>query len=318
MSVSLHVILGTGPVGCWIAHALCDMGHEVRAINRTGRRSALMPSPVDVVAADAFDSAALIAATGRASVIYQALNPAYHRWHQDFPALQSSALDAAHAAHARYVSIDNLYMYDASSTMTEDSPVAPRSRKGALRARMAEEVWSAHELGDVRVAVLRSSDYFGPGVTVSAMADMVFGNLLKKKKAQVLGSATQPHSWAYIEDVGRAAAMLGTSEDALGHTWIAPHAAPRTQREMVERACNAMGVPMRMSVISPFMLRLAGLFNAGAREMVEMSYEFTAPFVVNSTRIQRTFAMSPTPLDEAIERTVRWYKWYTARGGTPV
>lgn len=307
MSMSLHVVLGTGPVGCWTARALCDMGHSVRAVNRSGRRPALMPIEVQIVAADAADPDAMIDAADQCSVIYQALNPPYHQWHELFPALQSAALDAAHATHARFVSIENLYMYDSSGVMTEDSPVSPRSRKGALRARMAEDLWAAHELGDVRVAALRSSDYYGPGVVMSALSERVFGNLLAKKKAQVLGSATQPHSWAYIEDVGRAAAMLGTSEDALGHTWIAPHDSPRTQGAMVEKAGKALGVPARLSVVSPLLLRLAGLFDPGAREMVEMAYEFTEPFVVDSTRIQRAFALSATPVDVGIERTARWY-----------
>lgn len=41
--------------------------------------------------------------------------------------------------------------------------------------------------------------------------------------------------------------------------------------------------------------------------MVEMTYEFTEPFVVDSTRIQRRFALTPTPVDVGIARTVRWY-----------
>jgi hypothetical protein len=81
---------------------------------------------------------------------------------------------------------------------------------------------------------------------------------------------------------------------------------------MVAKACTALQIPVRMSVVSPLMLRLAGLFDSGARQMVEMAYEFTEPFVVDSTRIQRTFAMSPTPTDVAISRTVLWY---LQRGG---
>ena len=40
------------------------------------------------------------------------------------------------------------------------------------------------------------------------MGELVFGNLVAGKKAQVGGSVEMPHSWAYIEDVGRAAAIL--------------------------------------------------------------------------------------------------------------
>jgi len=308
MSMDLHVILGTGPVGCWTARALDAMGHQVKAVNRTGLRPSLMRKSIDVVALDASDPEALTRFAAGASVIYQALNPSYHQWAQYFPALQAAAIAAADATGARYISIDNLYMYDSSATMTETSPIAPRSTKGELRARMADELMEAHELGTIRAAVLRSSDYYGPGVVQSAMAERVFGNLVAGKKAQVLGSATTPHSFAYIEDVGRAAAVLGTSEEALGGIWMSPHAPARTQGEMVEKACTALGVPLRMSVVSPMMLRLAGLTSLDAREMVEMAYEFTDPFVVDSTKIQRAFALTPTPIDVAIERTARWYK----------
>ena len=45
-------------------------------------------------------------AHGSASVVYQALNPPYHQWHEFFPGLQAGALAAAKAAGARYVSIE--------------------------------------------------------------------------------------------------------------------------------------------------------------------------------------------------------------------
>jgi nucleoside-diphosphate-sugar epimerase len=60
------------------------------------------------------------------------------------------------------------------------------------------------------------------------------------------------------------------------------------------------------------MLRLAGLFSPGAGESVEMMYEFTEPFEVDSNRIQRTFGLEPTPIDVALHRTVDWYREHTA------
>jgi nucleoside-diphosphate-sugar epimerase len=304
----LHVIFGTGPVGCWTATALRALDLPVRAMNRSGKRPPLMPADVEILAADATDTAQAIAAAKGAAVVYQALNPAYDKWHEFFPALQAGALAAATAANARYVSIENLYMYDASQPIREDSPIAPVSKKGELRARLGEEVMAAHKRGDVQATALRSSDYFGPGVTGSALGELVFGNLVAGKKAQVTGSATLPHSFAYIEDVGVAAATLGTRSEALGQVWIAPHAPALTQGQMVETACRFLGILPRMSVISPLMMRLAGLFVAEARATVEMMYEFTKPFVVDSSRMEGQFGLQPTEIDHALERTVRWYQ----------
>jgi nucleoside-diphosphate-sugar epimerase len=304
----LHVILGTGPVGCWTARALAHRGVAVRAVNRSGRHPALMPEAVEVVAADATDRDAIIAASAGAAVVYQALNPEYHRWHDLFQGLQAAALAAARATGARYVSIENLYMYDSSATMTEDSPIAPRSRKGALRQEMAQEVVGAHAAGEVQAAQLRSSDYFGPGVRDSAMGEMVFGRLLAGKSAQVAGSTSQAHSFAYVPDVGRAAAALGLDPGTAGRVWLAPHGPATTQGEMVTRAAGLMGVTPRTSVASPAMMRLIGLFSPGARETVEMMYEFTAPFVVDSRRITDELGLEPTPLGEALAATVAWYR----------
>ena len=232
MEAELHVIFGTGPVGCWTARALVDQGLAVRAVNRSGRRPELMPADVEMRAADVSDPAAAIAAAAGAMTVYQALNPEYHQWHELFPGLQAGALAAAKAG-GRYVSIENLYMYDSSTFMTEDSRIAPVSKKGELRLRMADDVMAAHARGEVRAVALRSSDYYGPGVTGSALGELVFGRLVAGKKAQVGGSLTQPHSFAYIEDVGRAAAELGIRDDVLGRVWIAPHAPAQTQGQMV-------------------------------------------------------------------------------------
>jgi nucleoside-diphosphate-sugar epimerase len=308
MRTEQHVILGTGPVGCWTARSLVDRGLAVRAVNRSGKRPELMPPEVEMRAADVSDPAAAIAAAEGATTIYQALNPEYHRWHDLFPGLQAGALAAAERTGAVYVSVENLYMYDSSGVINEESRIAPESKKGELRQRMAEEVMAAHERGDVRAVALRSSDYYGPGVVGSALGDMVFGNLVAGKKATVGGSLTQPHSFAYIEDVGRAAAALGTRDDVLGRVWIAPHAPARTQGETVAAACDLLEIPNAVSAVPPAVMRIVGLFSPGAKESVEMMYEFTRPFVVDSSRIERELGLRPTPVDTGLARTVEWYR----------
>jgi nucleoside-diphosphate-sugar epimerase len=308
MTQELHVIFGTGPVGCWTAQALRRQGIRVRAVNRSGARPDLMPAEVEMVSADLSDPTSAREAARGAAVLYQALNPPYHRWQQLFPALQHAALAAAQAGNARYVSIENLYMYEPSKPISEDSAAAPQSKKGMLRQRMAEEVMELHTKGELRATALRASDYYGPGVEGSVLGELTFGRLVSGKKPQILGSAEMPHSFAYIEDVGQAAAVLGTSDLVLGRVWIAPHAPARTQREMVEAAGRALGSQVRPSVISPFMVRLAGLFVPTARASAEMIYQFTAPFVVDSSRIERELGLSATPIEVGIERTVAWYR----------
>ncbi len=308
MSDGLHVIFGTGSVGCWIARALVARSAPVRAVNRTGRRPALMPDSVEMVAADLSHPARALAAARDAVTLYQALSPPFDQWHQLFPPLQAGALAAATSVGARYVSVENLYMYDSSEPIAEDSLVAPRSGKGELRDHMAREVMAAHQRGEVQAAALRASDFYGPGVLESALGKRVFGKLVAGRKAQILGSAHLPHSFAYIEDVGLAAATLGLREETLGQVWIAPHAPALTQGEMVEAACRVLGRTPGVVSISPRMMRLAGIFNSAARASMEMMYQFNEPFVVDSSRIEETFGLEPTPVELAMENTVAWYR----------
>ena len=309
MAEPLHVILGTGPVGIWTARALREMGHQVRAINRTGTRPALMPAEVDIVAADASDVRQAVEAARGAAVVYQALNPPYDKWHELFPPLQRAAIEAARAAGARYVSIDNLYGYGpARGTLTEQTRPQPNSRKGRLRLAMTQEVLEAHARGDISAAILQASDYYGPGVLQSQFGERTFKPMLAGKPADVAGSADLPHAYAYIEDVGRAAAVLGTRAEAPGRAWFAPHAPAVTQREMVATACRHLGMPPRIRVISLLMMRLAGLFIVGARESVEMLYQFTEPWVVSSDAVESAFGLKPTPIAEGLRKTVAWWR----------
>jgi nucleoside-diphosphate-sugar epimerase len=104
-----HVVLGAGVVGMAVAEALARRGQSVRVVNRSGLREPM--AGVRAVSGDVSDPAFAASATRGARVIYQALNPPYHRWSQEFPGLQASAIAAAQTAGARLVVMDNVYMY---------------------------------------------------------------------------------------------------------------------------------------------------------------------------------------------------------------
>ena len=281
----------------------------MRMINRSGATNPLMPDGVEVVAADASDPEQALTAARGAGVVYQALNPRYHRWPQEFPALQAAALAAAEQTGARYVSIDNLYMYGrVAGPIRPDTPEQPHTVKGRLRAAMAQEVLAAHAAGRVEAVIVRSSDYYGPAVTGSALGERTFRPLIAGKAAEVLGSADKVHSFAYIEDVARTAALLGCRPEATGRVWFTPHAPALTQRETLAPAFEYVGTQPRLRVMSGAVMRLGGLFIPEARAGVEMLYEFTEPFQVDSSATELAFGITATPIAEGMRRTVDFYR----------
>src|SRR5690606_28994695 len=128
--MSTHVILGTGAVGTALAHILTSQGTSVRAVNRSGARGDL-PDTVELRQADLTDPAQASSVLTGADVTYQITQPAYHRWAQEFPALQAGIIDAAAKAGTRLVIADNLYPYGdhAGQPITERSAEQASTRK---------------------------------------------------------------------------------------------------------------------------------------------------------------------------------------------
>ena len=146
MSNELHVIFGTGPVGCWTARALSEQGCAVRAVNRSGKRPELMPADVEMVAADASDpaQAASRPPKGRPWSTRRSIRRTTSGT-SSFPACRP----VRSPLRRRRVRATSRSRTSTCTTprkrMTEDSPIAPVSRKGELRQRMAEEVMAAHD-----------------------------------------------------------------------------------------------------------------------------------------------------------------------------
>jgi len=304
----LHVVFGTGPVGMAVADELLRRDRRVRMVNRSGRAS--VPEGVEVMRGDATDPVFTREASAGAAVVYNALNPPYHKWPELFPPLQVGVLEGAAAAGAKLVAMENLYMYGHTGgrPLTEDLPYAANTRKGAVRARMTEELFAAHESGKVRATAGRASDFFGPQVLVSAAGEQVFGRAVAGKSAQVAGDPDQPHTYTYMPDIGKGLVVLGEREEALGRAWHLPNPETVTTREFVHMIFEEAGGESKMQRAPKPLLWVLGLFNPALCETIEMLYEFEEPFVVDHSAFARAFGDHATPLREAIRRTMRWHR----------
>jgi nucleoside-diphosphate-sugar epimerase len=309
MSGDLHVIFGTGPLGRAVMRTLREGGRRVRMVNRSG--SADVPEGVEVLAADVTgDAAGARRACEGAAVVYNCTNAPYHRWPELLPGLFGGILDAAAAAGARLVVGDNVYMYgEVDGPITEDLPYRPTTKKGRIRAEVAEAMLAAHRAGRVEVAIGRASDFFGPFVTDGGMiGSRAIVPAMRGKAAGLIGNIDLPHTYTFIEDFGRALVILGERPEAAGQAWHVPNAPAVTTRQLMTMVFEELGRPPRMRTMGRGMLRLAGLFVPEAREMIEMLYEFEKPFVVDGSRFERTFGLTPTPLRGAVTSTVAWYR----------
>ena len=298
-----YAVLGAGPVGRAVVAELVARGEAVTVLTRSGTEVA----GATALQLDVRDPEALAAALRRMQVrvVFQSAQPEYHRWPQEFPALQAGIVDAVAQVGARVVVVENLYGYGhVDGPITESLPLAATTRKGAVRARMWHDLEAAHRSGRVEVVAVRASDFIGPGVDASAFGDRFFDPLLAGKAAEVYGPLDVLHSVTYVPDIGRTMVELSGHDRAYGRAWHVPCAPAVTVGELVDLTARTAGVAPKTRRIRPWQLRLAGLFIPAARESVEMVYEFTDDFVVDDRAIRDEFGVDHTPLDVAVAAIV--------------
>ena len=311
-----HVVLGTGAIGRAIAEELLRRGESVRMVNRSGKMDEI-PVGVEVIASDLYDPARVREVTRGARVVYQSAQPPYSEWTEKFPPLQKSIVDGLTGSGAKLVLVENAYMYGDphGKPLMEDTPYHAHTRKGRVRGEISRAAFEAHKAGKVRVTAGRGGNFFGPWGTDSTMGARAFYPLLDGKPAQLIGQTDIPHTHTYVRDFGRALVMLGEHEDAYGQAWHVPNDQPRiTQGELVRLFAEEAGVEPKMSSMGRLMMSIGGLFIPEAKETVEMMYEFEKPFIIDSSKFEKTFGLKATPLREAIKDTVAWYKNHPEKG----
>lgn len=112
------------------------------------------------------------------------------------------------------------------------------------------------------------------------------------------------HSAAFVPDIARALVTLGLDDRADGRIWHLPHAPAVTGAAFLELVNACLPSPRRTGLISPLALRVAAWLAAGPRQTLSILHQWIRPFVVDDQAFRATFAMTATPLPDAVEATV--------------
>lgn len=131
-------------------------------------------------------------------------------------------------------------------------------------------IWQAAR-GRVRVAALRCSDFYGPGVAMSHLGATAFGEMAHGRSAKLL-----------VPDIARTAVQLLDASDAdFGQVWNMPCAPTRTPRGLLALGAAALGRRMRVWAAPFALLRPLGLVSRFAREVADVGFTWDRPSVVD-------------------------------------
>lgn len=310
MKTELHVIFGAGQIGRPLAQCLLKAGKRVRVIRRN---KGVVPIGAELMTGDASDQAFCNRVTLGASSIYHCMNPPYVTsvWAQQLPRLMENMIAVSSGSNSRLVVLDNLYMLGRThgQPMNEATPMNPCSKKGEIRANVAEMLLMSQKQGNVRAVTGRASDFYGPGGTLTNFGEFFWKAALYKKTAWTLIDPAAIHTYHYIPDVASSLALLGmTASDVEGKVWMLPCHQAESMRTITNQISQEIGHDIKIRKLPKLMVKGIGAFMPMAKEIYEMLYQWDEPFVVNDSQFQTRFGFTVVNQEQAIKDSVDWAK----------
>lgn len=300
MTQTVLILGAVGRFGRHATTAFLKAGWHVRSFQRPGRTA-----PLNTDAR--FGGLEDIAAAARGvDVIVNAMNPPYHHWAKEMPRQTDTVINAAKAAGATVIIPGNIYNYGANlpAVLAEETPHIGDHHKARLRIEMENTYRDA----GVPTIVLRAGDYID---------DVVGGNWLDshiaakahKGRFTYPGATDQPHAWAWLPDVGRAAVMLAELRDDLdtfqevcfpGYTL--------TGAELMAAAGKALGRPLKQHSFPWWILSVSAPFSPLMREIKAMRYLWNRPHQIDGALFNRLLpTFTHTPLPAAMSKAMTAY-----------
>ena len=305
-----HTILGAGgAVGIALAHELHRLSVPYRLVQRQPQPITASPleelHPADLTQADQVD----IAVRG-SHVVYLTVGFPYRlkTWQSHWPKLMVDVVKACEKHQSKLIFFDNVYALGADqlNPITEESNIAPPSKKGLVRADVNRYVLDKTEKGKLTAIIARAPDFFAEQKQTSLLMALMYDNLMRGKKAQWLARADMAHSTGYVPDLAKGVALLGQSVDAFNQVWnlpvpsYAPNAAEWATLFAQELGVQDNGV----RVLPKWLVRSLGWFVPVLGETVEMMYQYDRPYVFDSSKFQKKFNYTPLSPAEAVRDVV--------------
>jgi nucleoside-diphosphate-sugar epimerase len=159
---TVTTILGAGgPIGNELPKILAARNRSFRLVSRN-------PRPVAggaLFRANLADREQAIQAVAGSAVVHLLAGLKYNLgvWQELWPRIMANTIEACKRAEAKLIFFDNVYMYGkVAGLMTENTPYAPCSKKGEIRAKIATALMNEVQAGRLSAIIARSADFYGP------------------------------------------------------------------------------------------------------------------------------------------------------------
>lgn len=301
----MQTILGSGgAIGTPLAKELHTFTKKIRLVSRNPKK---VNDTDELMPADLSHRTQLFKAVEGSEIVYVTIGFPYNTktWEKLWPNFIHNVINACKYYNAKLVFFDNMYMYssDQIGHMTEETLIAPSSKKGKIRAKVAEQITKEFTAKNIDALIARAPDFLS--IHNGVIAQTIYMNLKKGKKAMCLASANHKRNVILPSTAAKAVALLGNTPTAYNQVWHLPstHKA-LTGKEWTELFAKEIGCEPKYQVIKPFMIGIAGLFMPIMREFKEMTYQYTQDYYFDSSKFEKEFKMKHVPIEAAIKEMI--------------
>ncbi len=180
-----------------------------------------------------------------------------------------------------------------------------QQKKGKIRAAIAQMILDEVAKGTLTALIARSADFYGPNAN-NNITQMIIDKFKKGKKADWLASVDKIHNFTYTPDAGKATALLGNTADAYNQVWHLPTSHEKINgKQWIEAIAKEMNVQPKYQVLPVWMMSILGIFMPQIKEISDISYQSDRDYFFDSSKFEKRFGITPTPLEIGIRETVR-------------
>ena len=167
-------LLGAGgAISNHLAQLLAAQKSPFRLVSRSPHPAS---GATEALTADLANPEDAIRAVAGSSVAVLLVGLKYDRkvWAERWPRIMANTINACQRAGAKLLFFDNVYMYGpVDGPMTEETPFRPSSKKGDIRARIANSLIEAWQSGKVTGMIARAADFYGPATATGDRKSVV-------------------------------------------------------------------------------------------------------------------------------------------------
>ncbi len=180
---------------------------------------------------------------------------------------------------------------DTEEKFNDNTPYNPRSPYSASKAASDHLVHAYHTTYDLPVTISNCSNNFGPYMFPEKLIPLAITNLIEGKKVPVYGDGLYVRDWLYVEDHCRAIDFI-LQKGQIGKTYLVGGLTEDIPNiEVIKRILKIMGK------------------GEDQIEYVKDRPGHDRRYAIDWSTIQKELGWEPQyNFDEALEKTIQWYK----------